>query len=208
MRVSVLGDVSSWLPTFGEWFRYMKFKKSLIYASLFNGKCLSGTYGDDSARKSVQPSRGLQMLASRIGMSARPMPSSLAVKQELWVYMGLFFVHFELLKYGSVFLSSFLGCFLELWQRRTAPYGTHRQGKYGAHWCQPRLPRSQILDWNQWFTQTTSHVFKLRFANYQIDILESKSRRVIAFLPYLILYHLCLVCPVRVLGQKTATGWQ
>ena len=105
MRVSVLGDVSSWLPMFGEWFRYMKFNKSLIYAGLFNGKCLSGTCVDDSARKSVQPSRGLQMLASRIGMSARPMPSSLAVKQELWVYL---FVHFELLKYGSVFFPAFL----------------------------------------------------------------------------------------------------
>ena len=132
--------------------------------------------------------------------------------------VGLFFCSFWIAQvwicvfpsfFESLLLSSFLGCFLELWQRRTAPYGTHRQGKYGAHWClQPRLPRSQILDWNQWFTQTTSHVFKLRFANYQIDILESKSRRVIAFLPHLILYHLCLVCPVRVLGQKTATGWQ
>ena len=29
------GDVSSCLPVFGEWFRYMKSNESLIYASLF-----------------------------------------------------------------------------------------------------------------------------------------------------------------------------
>ena len=101
--------------------------------------------------------------------------------------------------------------FVVFWSYGSAapPLMGHTGRASTAHsWClQPRLPRSQILYWNQWFTQTTSHVFKIWISKYelQINILESKSRKVIACVPYLIFYHLCLVCPVCVLGQKTAT---
>lgn len=175
----------------------MKSNESLIYASLFLRNSCRVLMGMTPLENLSNRPAAYKTLTSRIGMSARPMPSSLAVKQELWIIF-LFILNCSSMDLcssqpfsSSLLLSIYICCFLELWQRRTAPYGTHRQGKYGAQLVsstQATQIANSILKpmvYSNYFTCLQTEICKLTFWNRRVvrsqhcpifDLLSSLSR--------------------------------